>query len=140
MPEFTNHCPICHSPVRVIKYHCDSCGTSVEGSFHLPKDPFSRLSDEQRHFMLTFVRAEGRLNRMEEILGISYPTLKNRLNELITALGYTAELSGLKPGPEERQAILDDLEAGRITSDEALSYLQGEQAFQLKTHGETTDD
>lgn len=140
MPEFTNECPICHSPVRVIKYHCDSCGTSVEGSFKLTQDPFSRLSDEQRHFMLTFVRSEGRLNRMEEILGLSYPTLKNRLNELIATLGYSPELSGRKPSPEERQAILDDLESGRITSEEALSYLHGEQAFYMNTNGENEND
>ena len=129
MPEFSNDCPICHSPVRVIRYHCDSCGTTVEGSFEPVKDPFSRLSDDQRHFMLTFVRSEGRLNRMEEILGISYPTLKNRLNELITVLGFQAELFHKKPNATERQAILDDLEAGRIDSDQALRYLQGDEPF-----------
>jgi len=101
----------------------------IEGSFVLPVDPFSRLSEDQRHFMLTFVRAEGRLNRMEEILGMSYPTLKNRLNELITTLGFQAELYSKKPNAAERQAILDDLEAGRIDSDQALRYLQGDEPF-----------
>lgn len=140
MPEFTNACPICQSKVRITRYHCDSCDSTIEGSFILPRDPLSKLSDDQRHFLLTFVRAEGRLNRMEEILGISYPTLKNRLNELIAALGYTAELTGLKPTSEERQAILDDLEAGRIDSNQALRFLQGEQAFYLNTNGENTND
>ena len=127
--QFTNTCPICQSKVRITRYHCDSCDTTIEGSFLLPVDPFSRLSEEQRHFMLTFVRAEGRLNRMEEILGMSYPTLKNRLNELITALGFQAELYGKKPSAADRQAILDDLEAGRIDSDQALRYLQGDEPF-----------
>ncbi len=127
--QFTNTCPICQSKVRITRYHCDSCDTTIEGSFLLPVDPFSRLSEEQRHFMLTFVRAEGRLNRMEEILGMSYPTLKNRLNELITALGFQAELYSKKPSAADRQAILDDLEAGRIDSDQALRYLQGDEPF-----------
>jgi hypothetical protein len=127
--QFTNTCPICQSKVRITRYHCDSCDTTIEGSFLLPVDPFSRLSEEQRHFMLTFVRAEGRLNRMEEILGMSYPTLKNRLNELITALGFQAELYSKKPSATDRQAILDDLEAGRIDSDQALRYLQGDEPF-----------
>ncbi len=128
--EFTNTCPpICQSKVRITRYHCDSCQTTIEGSFVLPVDPFSRLSEDQRHFMLTFVRAEGRLNRMEEILGMSYPTLKNRLNELITTLGFQAELYSKKPNAAERQAILDDLEAGRIDSDQALRYLQGDEPF-----------
>ena len=127
--QFTNTSPICQSKVRITRYHCDGCGTTIEGSFLLPVDPFSRLIEEQRHFMLTFVRAEGRLNRMEEILGMSYPTLKNRLNELITALGFQAELYSKKPNAAERQAILDDLEAGRIDSDQALRYLQGDEPF-----------
>ncbi len=129
MPEFTNTCPICKGDVHIKRYQCNQCDTSIEGFFVLPPDPFSQLTDEQRHFMLTFVRAEGRLNRMEEILGISYPTLKNRLTELVKALGYQPESVPSKPNAQQRQAILDDLEAGRIDSDQALRYLRGDEPF-----------
>ena len=69
---------------------------------------------------------------MEEILGLSYPTLKNRLNELITALGMEPERpTQTKLTASQRQNILDDLEAGRIDSNQALRYLQGEEEFNL---------
>ena len=82
--------------------------------------------------MLTFVRCEGKLNRMEEILGLSYPTLKNRLNDVILALGFQPEKeSPFKLSAIQRQQILEDLEAGRIDTDQALRYLQGEDKFIL---------
>jgi hypothetical protein len=79
-------------------------------------------------FIFTFVRSEGKINRMEQELGVSYPTIRNRLNEVIRALGY-------EPGREEpveitqerRNSILEDLSAGRITADEATRLLRGEE-------------
>ena len=54
-------------------------------------DPLHRLSEEQRTFLLTFVTCEGKLNRMEDVYGLSYPTLRNRLLDLIQTLDYTPE-------------------------------------------------
>ncbi|GAB4452387.1 MAG: hypothetical protein OHK0041_15750 [Anaerolineales bacterium] len=79
-------------------------------------------------FIVTFVRCEGKINRMEQELGLSYPTIRNRLHEVIRALGY-------EPGKEEvvdisverRNAVLEDLEAGRISADEAMRILRGEE-------------
>jgi hypothetical protein len=79
-------------------------------------------------FIFTFVRCEGRINRMEQELGVSYPTIRNRLNEVIRALGY-------EPGREEpievtqerRNGILADLSAGKITAEEATRLLRGEE-------------
>jgi len=72
----------------ITRAYCPACETSLEGYFQFQTDPFAVLSKDQRDFLLTFVRTEGRLNRMEDILGISYPTLKNRLIEIIHALGF----------------------------------------------------
>jgi hypothetical protein len=74
------------------------------------------------------VRCEGKINRMEQELGVSYPTIRNRLNEVIRALGY-------EPGREEpveitqerRNSILEDLSAGKITAEEATRLLRGEE-------------
>jgi hypothetical protein len=87
------------------------------------------LSPEQLNFVETFVRCEGRINRMETELGISYPTIRNRLHEVIRAMGY-------EPGGEEpagisevkRQQILNDLDQGLISPEEAMRILREREA------------
>jgi len=119
-------CPICQSELTVVRLHCSSCDTSIEGNFSAGQ--FPNLTPEQLEFIFTFVRSEGKINRMEQELGVSYPTIRNRLNEVIRALGY-------EPGREEpveitqerRNSILEDLSAGRITADEATRLLRGEE-------------
>ncbi len=119
-------CPICQSELTVVRLHCSSCDTSIEGSFSAGQ--FSNLTPEQLEFIFTFVRCEGKINRMEQELGVSYPTIRNRLNEVIRKLGY-------EPGKEEpveitqerRNGILEDLSAGRITAEEATRLLRGEE-------------
>jgi hypothetical protein len=119
-------CPICQSELTVVRLHCSSCDTSIEGNFS--PGQFSNLTPEQLEFIFTFVRCEGKINRMEQELGVSYPTIRNRLNEVIRKLGY-------EPGKEEpveitqerRNGILEDLSAGRITAEEATRLLRGEE-------------
>ena len=75
--------------------------------------------------METFVRCEGKITRMEQELELSYPTIRNRLHEIIRALGYEPggeELFGISD--EERQRILEDLDAGKISAEEAMHLLQ----------------
>ena len=132
MNPLPKNCPICQGNLVVTRFYCPDCQTSVEGSFIPRQSPFQNLTQEQMNFLLTFVRSEARLNRMEEILGLSYPTLKNRLNDLITALGFQPEKEvRFKLSDSQRQQILDDLENGRIDSNQALRYLQGEDEFNL---------
>jgi hypothetical protein len=119
-------CPICQSELTVVRLHCSSCDTSIEGNFSAGQ--FSNLTPEQLEFIFTFVRCEGKINRMEQELSVSYPTIRNRLNEVIRALGY-------EPGRDEpveitqerRNGILADLSAGKITADEATRLLRGEE-------------
>jgi hypothetical protein len=71
------------------------------------------------------VRCEGKLNKVQEELGLSYPTVRNRLHDAIRALGF--EISEeLTVSPEQRRTILEDLAEGKITSDEAITLLQGD--------------
>lgn len=133
MNQLPKSCPICQGDVIVTRFYCPGCQSSIEGNFRTDVSVLQKLSEDQLNFLLTFVRNEGRLNRMEEILGISYPTLKNRLNDLITALGMEPERPQVKRlSDSQRQGILDDLEAGRIDSTQALRFLQGEDEFNLK--------
>jgi len=119
-------CPVCQSELTVSRLHCPSCDTSIEGRF--TGGPFAHLTAEHLDFIVTFVRCEGKINRMEQELELSYPTIRNRLHEVIRALGF-------EPGKEElvdvsaekRNAVLEELEAGRISADEAMRMLRGEE-------------
>lgn len=120
------HCPVCRNELVVTRLHCPSCDTSIEGRF--TSGHFANLTPEQLNFIVAFVRNEGKLNRMEEELGLSYPTIRNRLHEVIRALGFepgkeeTPEI-----GPETRNRILEELSAGKITADDAMRLLRGEE-------------
>jgi hypothetical protein len=115
-------CPICNDLLEVTRLHCRNCDTVIEGHFDLGSR-FNQLSSEQLAFVETFVRCEGRINKVEEELGISYPTVRNRLNDVIRALGYEVrEDAGLSS--DQRKAILEQLAAGQITSEEAVKLLK----------------
>lgn len=115
-------CPVCDGVLDVTRLYCRACDTSIEGHFALGR--FWRLSAEQLAFAETFIRCEGKITRVEEELGVSYPTVRNRLNEVIRALGYdTPEESGVPA--ERRRTILEQLSAGEISSDEAVRLLKG---------------
>ncbi|HHB90111.1 MAG TPA: DUF2089 domain-containing protein [Anaerolineae bacterium] len=126
--QVPGRCPVCGRDLYVKKLACAHCGTAVEGAFELPR--LARLSPEHQHFIELFIRAEGKLNRVQEILGVSYPTVRAQLHEVIRALGYepaTAEETQPRtPSTERRRQILADLEAGKITSEQAIKLLKGE--------------
>ena len=127
MNDLPTTCPICGETPVVTRVWCRACDTSLEGRFAL--GALAGLSKEQLGFVQTFVRCEGKFTRMEGELGLSYPTLRNRLHEVIRALGY-------EPGGEEsveedadmsdvRRDVLSDLETGQIDASEALKRLSG---------------
>lgn len=120
-------CPVCQSELTVARLHCPSCDTSIEGRF--TSGPFAHLTAEQLDFIVTFVRCEGKINRMEQELDLSYPTIRNRLHEVIRALGFEpGKDETLEISPEKRGSVLEDLEAGKISADEAMRLLSGEEA------------
>ena len=119
-------CPICQSELEVARLHCNSCDTSIEGHFAMGQ--FSNLSPEQMEFIFTFVRCEGKINRMEQELGLSYPTIRNRLHEVIRALGYEpGKDESVEVNAETRSSAIADLEAGKITAEQAMRILRGEE-------------
>ncbi|NPA93508.1 MAG: DUF2089 domain-containing protein [Chloroflexi bacterium] len=131
MSKIPEKCPLCGGSLTVSVFQCQRCGTEFHGHFSLAQrgSAFDRLNAEQLRFLEVFIRNEGKFSRMEKEMGLSYPTLRNRLREIIQAMGYqpAAEDAGpRKPSPQERQQILDDLEAGKLTAAEAARLLRGE--------------
>ena len=123
MNNLPTKCPLCGGELTVTRIYCRECDTTIEGRFG--GGPFSQLSAEQLAFIETFIRCEGKITRMEVELGLSYPTIRNRLLEVILALGY--EPGGEEPvgmSEADRQRILEDLDQGRITAEEAMRLLQ----------------
>src|SRR5919204_2713779 len=86
MPEVTGRCPMCEAELIVTHLRCQRCGTGLEGVFHLNK--FDRLSREQLRFVDVFMKNRGVIRDVERELGISYPTVRSRLDEVVHALGY----------------------------------------------------
>jgi hypothetical protein len=117
-------CPICGGQITVTRLYCPECDTTLEGRF--TGRSFAQLTPEQMDFIETFLRCEGKINRVEKELNLSYPTIRNRLHEVIHALGYEpgAEEEAERLSDVERQNILEDLEAGKISADDALNLLQ----------------
>ena len=121
MSRIVGTCPVCGEEMRVARLHCHSCGTSLEGNFQLGR--FLKLGQEQMDFVDVFLKCRGKIKDVEQELGISYPTVVARLNDVITALGYEA-------GPREEEAhelrkqILDELSEGRVSASEAARRLR----------------
>lgn len=122
MYPLIGQCPICGDDLVVSRLHCPTCDTSIEG--HFVPGRLCQLAPEQLAFIETFVRCEGKITRVEEELGISYPTVRSRLNDVIQALGYEVGEEPSTSNDARRQKILNDLAEGRITSDEAVELLR----------------
>ena len=89
MPELPAQCPITGGPVIVTRFYSPDGDVTFDGRFEV-KSPFLALNRNQIEFVLTFIQCEGKFNRMQEELNLSYPTLRSRLKEIIQALGLEA--------------------------------------------------
>lgn len=112
-------CPVCDSHTEVSKISCNKCGTTIEGRFNLCK--FCQLTKEQKSFIEVFIKNRGNIKEIEKELGISYPTVRGKLENVIEALGYTAEPVVTKTNKKE---VLEKLSRGEITSEQAINLLK----------------
>lgn len=119
--EVIGICPICDDELHVSKLSCDSCETNIEGNFSLCK--FCKLTNEQKSFVEIFLKSRGNIKEIEKEMGISYPTVRNKLENVIESLGYSPKYTGPEVNKKE---ILEQLSRGEITSDEAIKLLHGE--------------
>ena len=103
-------------PLIVERVRLVNSDIAIEGSFTLP--PLANLSAEDQVFVMAFVRCHGSIKEMEEMFGISYPTVKNRINRIARQLEFV-EL--VKVSPEEE--VIGELERGEISAEEAIRRL-----------------
>jgi hypothetical protein len=123
MNPVIGQCPICGESLAVTGLHCRHCDTSIEGHFALGR--LYHLNPEQLQFVETFIKCEGKINRVEQDMGLSYPAVRARLTEVIRALGYEVGSSeGERLSEDDRQEILNQLSEGKITVEEAVQMLR----------------
>jgi hypothetical protein len=88
-------CPSCHGELTVKELLCPACEVAIEGRFDLT--PLAKLSAEDQEFVLQFVSASGSLKEMAKIRGLSYPTVRNQLDEIIERLNNVESQKGTMP-------------------------------------------
>lgn len=124
--KMPHRCPVCDHEMKISKLSCTHCPTKIEGEFSSCK--FCRLPAEQTIFIEAFIKCRGNIKEVEKELGISYPTVRSRLDSVIEALGYRVDKEKEKFTPQEeslrRQEILESLERGEISPQEAAHQLR----------------
>ena len=118
--DILHNCPVCRQPLHVTRLHCPACNTTIEGDFQAER--LLSLTQEQKSFVFSFLRNRGNIREMEKELGISYPTVRARLDQVIAALGIEpAPASTAKP---TRKEILEMLSRGELTQDQAMDMMK----------------
>jgi hypothetical protein len=131
-------CPVCANELAITRLHCRGCGTSLEGEFGVGR--FGRLAREQLSLLESFLRSRGNLREMERELGISYPTIRGRLDALVRSLGLADEpaaegesdrddaeeaaIAEQADASAERRLILERLARHELSAEEAASALR----------------
>lgn len=119
MKKIISRCPVCNNELTVARLKCDSCDTIIENTFRLSK--FDYLSEEEQYFTETFIHCRGNIKEVEKELGISYPTVRSKLDTVIKKLGYDTVNDEQSAKKEE---ILKALENGEITAEQAIAQLK----------------
>ena len=150
--EVDGSCPVCGNAMFISRLSCDRCGSALEGAFALTGQPtarrngatgatgatgangagreaeerfgrLARLNDQQLEFVEVFLRCEGTIKDVEDMLGISYPTVKSRLANVLEAMGFKGDKNASAAPRRARRDILGQLAAGQITTEEAHRLL-----------------
>ena len=111
-------CPICNSKLKIMKLRCNKCGTVIENEFEFSK--FECLEEEHLDFMEVFLKCRGNIKDVEKELGISYPTVRAKLDDVVSALGYTQA----KKSTTNNKEIIDKLEKGEISAEQAVDMMK----------------
>ncbi len=117
-------CPACQEMMHVTELTCPECRTQVKGAFMATK--FDRLNHDQWQFVEVFLRCRGNIKEVERELKISYPTVRSRLDQIITDMGYPVEdqeIDGFSNKNSDR--IIDAFANGEMTFEETLQNLKG---------------
>ena len=112
-----NRCPYCSGALRITRLTCEDCGLGLEGEFATPR--LSRLEPGEQRFVELFVLASGSLKQMARLLGVSYPTVRTRLDKLIARAKEEQEHDEAR-----KRRILEDIEAGRILPKQGMRMIE----------------
>lgn len=114
-------CPVCGGTYEITTLTCKKCESALGG--HFTGCDFCGLSNEEAAFVLTFLKCRGNIKDVEKELGISYPTVRSRLDGVLERLGLKGTVS-MQDIKEERRNILNRLERGEISAEEAAEQLK----------------
>jgi len=125
LPPMPDHrppreCPVCSSSLVVTGCGCPECGTGISGAFRMCT--YCGLTDDEFEMLRVFLVSRGNMRELEKHLGVSYPTTRQRFADLLTKLGF--EDAGAAARKADRDKVLADLAAGRLTVDEAEDLLR----------------
>ncbi len=123
-------CPVCSNELAVTRLQCRSCGTTLEGDFSVGR--FGRLTREQLTLLESFLRSRGNLREMERELGISYPTVRSRVEALVRALGFgpradADDVDDPTPDPapaRTREEILEAVGRHEMSAEDAAAAIR----------------
>ena len=111
-------CPVCSHRMALTRLGCPHCGTEISGAF--AASPYSGLSDDDLELLRVFLTSRGNMKDLERHLGVSYPTARQRFSDVLGRLGFESA----PPPPVDRERVLADLAAGRISVDQAEALLR----------------
>ncbi|EQB89067.1 hypothetical protein M918_03250 [Clostridium sp. BL8] len=116
MYKVISRCPVCNDKLKITRLKCSSCNTIIENEFQFSK--FDTLNNEQLEFVEIFLKCRGNIKDVEKELGISYPTVRSKLDEVIHTLGLKNHDS------KDNTKVLELLDKGEITAEEAMGMLK----------------
>jgi hypothetical protein len=118
MRKILERCPSCGEDLEVSELHCAACDTQVRG--HFAPGPFCRLSPEQTTFLQLFVQTRGNLSEIEKLLGVSYPTVRGKLDEIIAVIGPPT----VRAPRHDRRTVLERIAAGELSPEQGMAQLR----------------
>lgn len=122
MNRSVTQCPVCDSALQVSELSCSGCGTRLRG--HFPPPPLARLPREHQEFVETFVRCRGIIRDVERALGVSYPTVRARLDAAVDALEGLLTTTDDAAREARRRDVLRQVAEGAITAADAAELLR----------------
>jgi hypothetical protein len=115
-------CPVCEGELFISELSCRKCDTKIKGEFEIP--PFSRLDEQEREFLMIFLRSRGSLRDVQRELALSYPTVRNRLDALLAKMGILTSSAS----QEEINDVLDKLEQGELSAEDAVKLIRKQES------------
>ena len=127
MRKILEQCPTCGGPLTVTEVQCQRCHTQVRSRYS--PCPFCSLAADQLVFVKLIIEKRGNLRELEKVLGISYPTVRGKLEEIAERLAATSVPEGPpppSPGDEARREILRQVAEGKLSVREGLARLRAQ--------------